>query len=540
MGPNYHGKIFYICNFVEIPIGILKFKALRDYINPTTSWNINLWELSKNRVLHNNLIGMEQSSKPEAGSYIIVCSVLPILLCTTIMFLSDCSAVALQPTAMIKPAYESPPSSTLILAVTPTPAITSINLTGKVTSTIAAKPTLQVTLTLTEAQITTAISTGSPYTSSVWVTYTIVAGDTLSVIALRYGTSISALKEANDLDSNTIYVDQVLMIPHAGATPTSESMTSVGRDRDVMTTPSRVPLHVTPIHPAILKGDLAAAYPAELRTERFTLHYTPGTLAAQYPQALANIIADTLAHHERLLAVSLSGRFDAYAASMLFPAPDQALRGRSFSAQRRFFFLDDGAGTSTDQQYIIAHEFTHVFTWNAFGAPSSVMLHEGIAVYSGMDFIAGREFLPINQFCAAYLQAGVLPRVSNNLRFMGHIYDLENYYTAGCFVGFLIEHYGPEKFGQLYQTGNYAAIYGKTLLNLEVEWMGELATSEIRFTFTPVDLVKAVNAVKKAYNNLFRDFSYTADQMTGYIQLDAIRINLLEGHIDAVRQHFGF
>ncbi len=81
------------------------------------------------------------------------------------------------------------------------------------------------------------------------------------------------------------------------------------------------------------------------------------------------------------------------------------------------------------------------------------MLSEGTAVYAGMDFVRGQELLPLRDFCAVYWQAGALPRVSQDLDFLGHIRNLENYYSAGCFVEFLIERYGAPAFGNLYATG---------------------------------------------------------------------------------------
>ncbi len=45
-------------------------------------------------------------------------------------------------------------------------------------------------------------------------TYTVVAGDTLSSIALRFGTTVTALVQANGIvNPNLIYVGQVLKIP---------------------------------------------------------------------------------------------------------------------------------------------------------------------------------------------------------------------------------------------------------------------------------------------------------------------------------------
>jgi N-acetylmuramoyl-L-alanine amidase len=39
------------------------------------------------------------------------------------------------------------------------------------------------------------------------------SGESLSLLAKRYGTTVSALKKANKLNKNTLYIGQVLMIP---------------------------------------------------------------------------------------------------------------------------------------------------------------------------------------------------------------------------------------------------------------------------------------------------------------------------------------
>jgi LysM repeat protein len=63
------------------------------------------------------------------------------------------------------------------------------------------------------ATATTAPSTGG--------TYTVRAGDTLFRIALRFGTTVAALKSANGLTSDIIFVGQVLRLPGAGGAPTA-------------------------------------------------------------------------------------------------------------------------------------------------------------------------------------------------------------------------------------------------------------------------------------------------------------------------------
>ncbi len=52
-------------------------------------------------------------------------------------------------------------------------------------------------------------------------TYTVKTGDTLSAIARRFGTTVAAIAQANNISNvNLIYVGQVLVIPGGGSSPT--------------------------------------------------------------------------------------------------------------------------------------------------------------------------------------------------------------------------------------------------------------------------------------------------------------------------------
>ncbi|NLW44344.1 MAG: LysM peptidoglycan-binding domain-containing protein [Syntrophomonadaceae bacterium] len=53
------------------------------------------------------------------------------------------------------------------------------------------------------------------------VTHTVVSGDTLWLLAKRYGTTVAAIKQANGLTSDIIYVGQKLAIPGSGGQPTT-------------------------------------------------------------------------------------------------------------------------------------------------------------------------------------------------------------------------------------------------------------------------------------------------------------------------------
>lgn len=289
----------------------------------------------------------------------------------------------------------------------------------------------------------------------------------------------------------------------------------------------------TPYRLAVLNRDLVTAYPATVAGERFTLHYDPTSPPAIAPDELAALVAQILAHHEQMLGVTLGGQFDVYATGTIFAAPDQALRGHSFSRYRYFQVVVDNHSASAAQRYIVAHELTHLLAWNTFGIPSSVLLSEGLAVYAGLDFV-GDALFSLHDFCAAYSQAGALPHVSDDLAYLGHIRNLEHYYAAGCFVQFLIERYGATAFAQLYPTGDYVGVYGQSLAALEAEWLATTAARPISTALDPAALVTAVTETKRAYLELLASFDGRPEQVDAYRRLDAQWTTVLAGQFPAV------
>ncbi len=453
----------------------------------------------------------------------------------------------------------------------PTPTLTA---TSPPSATPAAVPsaTLESSPTLTPSPETT--------------TYIVQDGDTLSVIADDYDTTVEAIKAANGLISNDIYPGEVLTIPLSVvtlSTPTpfihgeavihtvvsGEVLSSIAERYDVSVEDIvavnglasaddiwagqklTIPLGETDIEvptaepvtqtwqPSILEGDLEAAYPLTVEADRFTLHYQPNSLPAQNRDTIVGMVETSLTHIESTLDVNLEVHFDVYVAGSLFKSPNLALRGRSFSSQRRFFFLYDGTGTSADRQYIATHEHTHTMTWNTMGRPASVMLHEGVAVYVGMKLAEGQDpsYLSIEEFCAAYHQIGQLPHVSGAPSFQGHIRDLDTYYAAGCFVKYLIEEYGTDRFAEVYHTGDYYSVYGQGLTGLEAEWIAAIESSDYSLTFDADKLAYYVTEVAAAYDRLFADFTGTTAQMSAYQELDQARMALLQGRLDDTATH---
>jgi len=117
-----------------------------------------------------------------------------------------------------------PTSTAAVAPLTPAPTVTAI-LMGSATPVTEAgagtptpvPPTLP-TLVATSTPISAAPTTAPP--PSQGTVHVVQAGDTLSSIATRYSTTVAAIRQANNLASDTIYVGQKLVIPTAGgATP---------------------------------------------------------------------------------------------------------------------------------------------------------------------------------------------------------------------------------------------------------------------------------------------------------------------------------
>lgn len=405
--------------------------------------------------------------------------------------------------------------------------------------------------------------------------YTVQQGDTLLAIAFKFNVSVEEIKAANALTSDIIFIGQTLVIPASGELPIAspppgtltsdrymaqngDTLESIAlkygisendlRSANFMAGDTLLEGQFIQIPPpgqefpprnwrfSTIDGDINKGYPLSLDTGRFTLHYQPDTFPAQDPEALARLELNALAFLESRLGLTFSYPFDIYVAGTNFEAPNLALRGRGTSVLFRTFFLHDGTGNPDDQLYLATHELTHLVTWHSFGSPSSTMLSEGAAVYLGMEHIAQSEHLPIEIFCAAYLQASSLPSISSSqTTYLGHINDLQNYYAAGCFVKYLVDTYGIGSLKLVYHDGSYVNVYGKDLYALEADWRAYLATVQIPETLNPLDLVGAVNDLQNSYASFFSSFTGNPAQMESYRTLDKARVALLEGRLADMR-----
>jgi FOG: LysM repeat len=347
--------------------------------------------------------------------------------------------------------------------------------------------------------------------------YVVQLGDTLWDIAIRFGVDVETLKARNGLEGDLIYPGQVLILPG----PAEETVRP-----SPIPSPTRIVWRFSP-----LSGNLDQTYPARWEGPRFTLHYTPGTWAAENLPEIRAIMEESIEAIEALLGVRLTDKPDIYLAGTLFSPPSIALRGFA-GPSGRLFLLMDGSGDAVDRRYIIAHELTHLIARRTFGPASSVMLSEGLAVHVGVRLVSplDADYLALERICRVLAASKALPFPSKLRRFGGHIMDLIPYTTAGCFVRYLIEHHGLEVFRRLYPKGDFRSLYGRSLEELEAEWRADLEAGPLPTDLDGAEWLRAEEAVRRAYEALFARFRGTPEDLERYHRIDQARLMLWRGH----------
>ena len=298
-----------------------------------------------------------------------------------------------------------------------------------------------------------------------------------------------------------------------------------------------------PGEPSILTGNLAAAYPETETRERYTLHYPPDSLPARELAEILAMVDTAMTQIEGPLGIHLAGAFDVYVADSLFGGDNLPCAGGVFLQSAGF----SSCGITPAMRRIASISSPTrrrtPFTWNAIARPASVMLHEGVAVFTGMPNYEAAGYIKLEDFCAVFHQADQLPLPTQQMDFQGHIYDLTTYYSAGCFVTYLIETYGAEKFVQLYPSGDYAGIYGESLSALQEDWLATLSARTLPASLSGDGgdgadaLIQYVTEVGQAYRQLFANFAGSPAEMRAYRALDKARTSMLAGNFTAAADH---
>ncbi len=441
------------------------------------------------------------------------------------------------------------------IEVTPTPTVVSVTATPTLTTTVVLTPTAEPpTFTVQQGdtligiaarlnvdvddlrtlnqisgetiypnQILLVPPTVTPWPATGPFPHVVSQGETLISIAARYQVTVDELKTLNGLTSDTIFSGQKILIPASGVRPP---------------TPTPTP---TPWAAAVITGELDAAHSLTTIKGHFTLHIAPDTRSSDPDETarVADLVEKALDDSQRTIGRQITGRFDVYVADTLFAPPYTPRRSFSEPDDNRLFILYDGSGASAERQYLITHALTPLIAARTLGEGASPLLVEGLAVYAGGQALAatGGQYLTLEQLCLAYAQANQMPRVSRELTFEGHLGYTDQYLAAGCFVGYLIETQGVATFEQVYTGGDYRAVYGRTLDQLESEWIASLVEAQVELPFDPAELVRIAAEIDDAYRRLWAEFEGAPAQFAIYERLDRARLALLQGRLGAAQEH---
>jgi len=123
---------------------------------------------------------------------------------------SPTATITQTPTETPDPNLQCDCPSPQIIVVTAT--IGAIETSVSPTMTTAFTATLTPTDTLPPTETMT--PTASPTATPTQILYIVRRGDTLGGVALRFGVTVEAIQDLNNLDSTLIFIGQALQIPH--------------------------------------------------------------------------------------------------------------------------------------------------------------------------------------------------------------------------------------------------------------------------------------------------------------------------------------
>lgn len=369
------------------------------------------------------------------------------------------------------------------------------------TATVAPSPTMVISPVPTSVEPTAVVL---PTAMEIPDHYEVQAGDNVWLIAQKFGLPPAAILAVNPQlveNPNLIQPGQPIIMPKddgvvAVAAPTMVADVDVvgvtaAATVVVVADPTAAVAITTPAGDGApswaaselsTTGNLTANYPEMVENERVHLFYQPNTYTSRSPESLLAKIDTIWATIQQQLGGEVSESIDVYLAGTLFRTTP-TLMGLTESANFRSFVLVDGAYSAGEIDYIIAHELTHIASTHIFGYRSSAMLHEGLATYLPQAYLTQAGYLSHRQVCAAILPSDAFNSATELLAmgysgngFRGHIRSFVNYNLSACFIDFLQERYGWSNLAVVYRTGDYLAVYGLSIEQLDRDWQNWLAT----------------------------------------------------------------
>ncbi|HET7505525.1 MAG TPA: hypothetical protein VFK02_31110 [Kofleriaceae bacterium] len=238
---------------------------------------------------------------------------------------------------------------------------------------------------------------------------------------------------------------------------------------------------------AVDAGDLAELLDGRLETEHFVIHYAH---SKDIDAEIALIGEDHELRYAQVVAqlgVAPPGKL----ASFYFADRDQ--KARWFGARdvemakpwRREIYLEHRGFPHGSLRHEIAHAVASAFGDPLFGVATRDVvfanpgLIEGLAV--ALDWPGGYDRPTPHEAVRAMQEMGVEPSIGRllSLEFFS-VSSARGYTTAGSFLRFLLDRYGPAKLRALYGSGgDFAGSYGMPLGALETEWRKMIATIEL-------------------------------------------------------------
>ncbi len=215
---------------------------------------------------------------------------------------------------------------------------------------------------------------------------------------------------------------------------------------------------------------------------RFSLYARPGSFAEANVSTFADVLEDQYTFALRALDVRLDRRISGFLYESGSDAGREGDRGGTAYAVTGAFKATCTPPLDGNLFAFLQHESNHVIAGSALGQAGTHLITEGLAsaVMSEHYHRLGRTFL------FAWTRdhrAEIAPLA--DLTDDGRWPDLNQRaaYNAGAsFVAYALENYGPERFKALYsaRSNEFAdrvrSVYGKSLQDLEAEWLRFCAT----------------------------------------------------------------
>ncbi len=226
-----------------------------------------------------------------------------------------------------------------------------------------------------------------------------------------------------------------------------------------------------------LGGDLI------VQTESVDFYRLPGGLTAAEIRTLATAVEESIASGSTMLDSALRGRI----AIQFEPAQTGpcAIRGLTLSGERTILMFYEPGSDLRRIQVILAHEIIHQLQHDYYGSSahlqSDVILLEGMAVWASNPYYRDTTGRPYYHTAVENKRdyGGMLPLTTSLEADCRTSTRVSIYDQWASFTEYLLMTYGRSRFDAVYSdstgraagSANYQGIFGKSLAELEAEWL---------------------------------------------------------------------